>query len=315
MTGQVGTLESGVEAALDSQVTGQRDRRGSSGTYSGEPGGHAPKTARYQDFLVANLTVFRFDDEYCCFMAEAKEPEAGTRWEASDLVSSAEAESRWIDQRLAPFRAHTVGSIVPTRFESYCRVFHPAWTAYAPDGSGERPVRWNEVAAVSGAVTHPAMEWDSIVRGVSESSKIWADPPWMGELGVDEAVEMSNVLAGHTTTPDVCFFAFTALNNMVESFCGVSSPPTKIGKRPFHVFTGPIARIASAIGPSIALARPNLWWPRDAAWCVGSDIDLMTTYVGASRNCVEQLLSLNSIEAMPVPEDQSILFSADTIND
>jgi hypothetical protein len=231
------------------------------------------------------------------------------------LADSAEAESRWIEQRLAPFRAHTVSSIVPTGFESYCRIFHPAWTAYAPDGSGERPLRWNEIAALSGAVSHPAMEWDSIVRGVSESSRTWADPPWPGELKVNEAVEVATVLAGHTTTPDVCFFAFTALDNMVESFSGVTSRPTKVGKRPFHVFTGPIGRIASSIGPSIALSRPNLWWPSDAAWCVGSDVDLMTTYVGASRSCVEQLVALQSIEAMTVPGDQSILRSADTVND
>jgi hypothetical protein len=207
-----------------------------------------------------------------------------------------------------------VGSIVPTGFESYCRIFHPAWTAYAPDGSGERPLRWKEVATLSGAVSHPAMEWESIVRGVNESSRTWADPPWPGEFKVDEAVEVGKVLAGHTTTPDVCFFAFTALNNMIEHFRDISVP-TKIGKRPFQVFSGPISRIASSIGPPIASLRPNLWWPQDAAWCVGSDIDLMTTYVGASRGCVEQLLALHLIEAMRVPEDQSISRSADTVND
>jgi hypothetical protein len=59
---------------------------------------------------------------------------------------------------------------------------------------------------------------------------------------------------------------------------------------------------------------PCLWWPRDRAWCVGSDIDLMTTYVGASRACVEALLADNEIEALSVSVDQRVTWDADEIN-
>src|SRR5690349_23203664 len=43
----------------------------------------------------------------------------------------------------------------------------------------------------------------------------------------------------------------------------------------------------------------NLWWPDDRAWCVVTDIDLTSTYVGGSAGCIGELLAHTGLEAWP----------------
>jgi hypothetical protein len=59
---------------------------------------------------------------------------------------------------------------------------------------------------------------------------------------------------------------------------------------------------------------PSLWWPGDHAWCVGTGIDLMTTYIGGSPDAIDALLAAEQIEVLAVPVDQSITWEADAIN-
>jgi hypothetical protein len=59
---------------------------------------------------------------------------------------------------------------------------------------------------------------------------------------------------------------------------------------------------------------PSIWWPADRAWCVATDIDLMTTYVSGSHDAIQALLDSEQIESLPVPVDQSITWEADAVN-
>jgi hypothetical protein len=47
---------------------------------------------------------------------------------------------------------------------------------------------------------------------------------------------------------------------------------------------------------------------------VGTDVDLMTTYVGGSSAAVEALLADDQLEVLAVPDNQGITWEADTIN-
>jgi hypothetical protein len=58
----------------------------------------------------------------------------------------------------------------------------------------------------------------------------------------------------------------------------------------------------------------NLWWAGDREWCVATDIDLMTTYVGASTHCIAAILNSDVLEALPVTSDQRVTWDADTVN-
>ena len=45
---------------------------------------------------------------------------------------------------------------------------------------------------------------------------------------------------------------------------------------------------------------PNLWWPDDRSWCVATEIDLDSTYVGGSVALVEEILGDPRFEALKV---------------
>ena len=59
---------------------------------------------------------------------------------------------------------------------------------------------------------------------------------------------------------------------------------------------------------------PNIWWPADRAWFVATDIDLDSTYIGASQECIEALLSHPALEAVSTEYRASVAMTADTIN-
>ena len=54
--------------------------------------------------------------------------------------------------------------------------------------------------------------------------------------------------------------------------------------------------------------------PRDHAWCVATEIDLKTTYIGADRRCAQQLVSLSGLEASTVSSDSGIDWLSNTLN-
>jgi hypothetical protein len=47
---------------------------------------------------------------------------------------------------------------------------------------------------------------------------------------------------------------------------------------------------------------------------VATDVDLMTTYVGASESCAEDLLASGTLEVMRIPLDQPTTWDKDTVN-
>lgn len=77
----------------------------------------------------------------------------------------------WIGERLLPMRGSVpVGAIVPTGFDAYIRVLHPARGGAHEDTT----IRWEEVAGWSGRTMHPEVQWEA----VSRSSNPEAGVPW-----------------------------------------------------------------------------------------------------------------------------------------
>jgi hypothetical protein len=67
---------------------------------------------------------------------------------------------------------------------------------------------------------------------------------------------------------------------------------------------GTVADSVRNLAPEPYEQGANLWWPADRAWCVVTDIDLVSTYVGGSSACIGELLTTPGIDAWSVaPED------------
>lgn len=235
--------------------------------------------------------------------------------------------SDWVSVGLQGF-GESVLSVVPSGFEAYARIFHPAELGPGRPGvvneSEIQPVTWHEVAAANGRTAHRTMQWEYLVGGwrsipgrqpVSQQPGVWDGEPSVGSLPRALSVDLAGLLAGYTATPRECFFG------VWDGWAGLVVPESRtvsfhIPARRLLLLTGPVAAIFTSLqGPeSDPHQSPNLWWPADQAWCVASEIDLDSTYVGASRACVDALLADPAFEVFAVDPSDGITVHSDTVN-
>jgi len=197
-----------------------------------------------------------------------------------------------------------LNAIVPAGFERYARVFHPAWREQAP-GHPQR-VRWAEAAKGTTRVMHPQVEWSRIAEDRPSDSLI--TPPLDGEPERADCLALADVLRDFTTTPGHCWFGVWDGYSEQELGAKVDLPD-----RSYYLSRGPIESVRT-FGSDIDWRPPNLWWSSDHAWCVSSEVDLASTYVGASAACVAKILEIPSIEAMLISDDARVDSGADLIN-
>ena len=258
------------------------------------------------------------------------------RWE--EMTASEEVENAdWIVARLHPFNSYDVGAVIPTGFAAYARILHPAST-----GRDHTDVRWSEVAASTGRVIHPLVQFHAIatpVAGRELEERPGGREPQTGTLADRQVRALARLVARHTSTPQTCWFClwegygYFTPGGMVEfraSFAEGPKPrlsrlPYSVQKKPkkptmaakkvtpnnqrsYLLFTG---SVADAVGWEDG---PNIWWPEDRSWCVASEIDHPYSYVGGSRELIEELLADPELEALPAQLEDPVTYDSDKIN-
>lgn len=212
-------------------------------------------------------------------------------------------------RRLDVPSANVVTSWVPGGFEAYARILHPV-----PAGrDGFETLRWAEVARWSEVPLHPAIQWHEVVLPETVPS---LPPPWDGQgpregsLSRDCTEALIEDLTAFTTRP--CFFA------VWEGYGSVGArprpeprgtthversrrcPTVQLPWRRYEVFEGDLPGAAALDAYSRDFQSPNLWWTEDHSWCVASEIDLPWTYVGGSRELINEVAHGDRLEVMAV---------------
>jgi hypothetical protein len=228
-----------------------------------------------------------------------------------DDVSGAD----WIVASVRNFQSG-VGSLVPVTFEAYARVLHPARRDCT--AGDDIDVRWSEVAATNRRIAHPAMEWVAITGDwsfVDQRSQpgVWDSAPSTGALPQRQAVSLADVLAHFTESPSECWFAVWDGYGDAPYRRG-EVPLIQMPQRPMALLRGPLSAAGSAFARAGWPESASLWWPGDRTWCVATDIDLMSTYVGGAAACIEAVLADERLEAYPVSVDQTVHWRSDTVN-
>jgi hypothetical protein len=219
----------------------------------------------------------------------------------------------WIADSVRPSLSD-VGSLVPPTFPSYARVLHPA-VRYAGDDDVEVP--WSAVAAHNGTVAHPLMQWIALTGSwdyLTEDSQppVWDRAPDEGHLPAETARRLAAVLSRHTATPDDCFFGIWSGSGVVD--VEADTPTLALPHRAFWLVRGAMDLAAANLADEPQEQSAHLWWPADRAWCVATDIDLMSTYVGGSVDCIGDLLAAEEVEVVRATADDSTYSTADTVN-
>lgn len=141
----------------------------------------------------------------------------------------------------------------------------------------------------------------------------WGQAPLTGTLQPAEAQTLLPILRAHTGTPDRCYFGLWEgfghqdLNALVASF-----PRLELPKRAYLLFQGTLETF-----PWFDISSrqsPNLWWPKDHAWVVASEIDAYDTYVAGSEACIAQVMKEPALEVFPASVNARVDIGSDVIN-
>ncbi|WP_411075651.1 hypothetical protein [Streptomyces sp. cmx-4-7] len=222
------------------------------------------------------------------------------RVEAADL-----GPARWLTERAPGYGDFgTVAGVAAPGFAAYARILHPA-------SLGERPVRWAAVAAARGRVLTPGTDWHELIgmdRFYQNASEyglpgVWDEHPAEGPTPPDVARALIPVLARHTRTPEHCWFG---LWNGYGRWDFDRFPSFETPGRDEVLLSGTLADAVSPVSPDEFAELPDLWWPQDRAWCLGGDVDLVSTYVGGSPELVADLLAAPGLEAHPTAPGEGV---------
>ena len=211
----------------------------------------------------------------------------------------------WISSARRRGRPGTVSALVPAVFEACARILHPA---IRYDGDDDVEVPWSDVATHNGTTAHPHMQWVDVTRGPVESQPpVWDDGPSEGHLPAPVAARLGAVLSRHTATPDACLLA--RWDGFGYDLPDPEVPPRLLlrGGKDVVLLRGSVADAVRNLAPEPHEQSANLWWPADQAWCVVTDIDLTSTYVGGSAACIADLLATPGLEALPAAPDDPVL--------
>jgi hypothetical protein len=202
---------------------------------------------------------------------------------------------------------------------------------FHPLGDESDAPRWADVAAHNHRVLHPSAEWENISRPPGAAipdgptGRGYPGEPFTGTLFTVFLAPLCELLASHTTTPDLCWFGIwdgwgwwgpqsatsTAYAVSLDA-SGVDSDSTTHGSWPLDVsaprFSLPYREYllyAGAVEDAPLLApfeeqSPSLFWPDDHAWCVATEVDFDTTLIGGSQALVDALVRSPNLEALQI---------------
>lgn len=207
--------------------------------------------------------------------------------------------AHWLTER-APGHGDfgTVAGVAAPGFTAYARVLHPA-------SLDERPVRWAEVAAAYGRDVAPGTNWHELIgmdRDYSNAGEyglpgVWDEHPAEGPTPPAVARSLIPVLARHTRTSESCWFGLWSGYGRWD-FDRV--PCFDTPGREEVLLAGTLAEAVSPVSLDEFAELPDLWWPQDRSWCLGGDVDLVSTYIGGSRALIAELLAAPELETHPV---------------
>lgn len=233
--------------------------------------------------------------------------------------------TEWLDARLHPWGPHppVVGFIVPSGFEAYARLLHPARRLFDRTAENSVPLRWSEIAEARGKTIHPEVHLQSLIdnpddedydywRSISTGGGEWFPPyEWLEET---EVLALVTLLRSFTTTADNAWFMLwdgygdlgRAIDDLPRGMIHRAPDPPDVPAelvggtwafRHYLVFRGPLDAVSTWF--DWRWEGPNYLWPDDQSWIVVTEIDGFSTYVGAPREGIEHILGSQMLEAVP----------------
>lgn len=219
-----------------------------------------------------------------------------------DDISPAE----WLGTRLHVEPPDTC-STVPTGFESYARIFHPAYEYNIQTGEMARRLSWSDIADETGRIAHPLMQWEKI-----RPSRTVYQEPTIGTVSRDLAQSLAPLLGRHTEAAATCWFGAWVGRQPLR--VPAEAPVFRLPLRDMYLLYGSVTGLSQNLAPAPLSSLPNIAWPNDCRWVIATDADLRSTYLAASTKCIQDLLAVDDIEAFEVNPTDLVTLASDTVN-
>jgi hypothetical protein len=239
--------------------------------------------------------------------------------------------AQWIVAGLAS-ESYRVDMLLPEGFAAYLRLLHPV---VVDTGTGAQLIRWRELAARAGLTDLTRrVQFGTLASYAGLDA---SDAPLPGELPDEQLAALADVLADHTRSAGRCWFCIWegygspadaapelgrdrsrlfARYAEARARPGMRAPEADaergaiveaaLGRR-YRLYAGPLAAVSTLGLPA------SLWWPDDHAWCVASDVDLVSTYIGGSETLARALAHHPDLEVLPARLQDSITQEADRL--
>ena len=217
------------------------------------------------------------------------------------------APAAWLRAALRPWSSRGirhVATLVPAEYPSHARILHRA------SSDTDDHVRWADIAALAGQSITARTRYIDLVGWRPESARLSPPSPWrepeIGTLLPDECAAVASVLAEHTATPDDCWFCvWEGYGWQALTQLGKRAPRVALEHRNCLLFRGPVAS-AVAFESAPWFQSPTVWWPADREWCVASELDIYSTYVGAAPAAIEALREHPALEVVECTAEDDI---------
>ncbi|MEX0874146.1 MAG: hypothetical protein WD646_05445 [Actinomycetota bacterium] len=170
----------------------------------------------------------------------------------------------------------------------------------------------------------------------------WPERPCEGRLDRTEATLLVNVLREQTSTAADCWLAIWHGHGELTGAIGslylaqrglrgwlhrrkqrrqrIDPPPglteartVSLPSREYYLYRGAIDVVPRFEFMPNSLQTPNMWWPQDRAWFVGTEIDFDSTLVACGGTCAQALLG-SDLEALEVSPEDRLDIDGDLIN-
>lgn len=188
----------------------------------------------------------------------------------------------------------TVATGLPRGYEAYVRVFHPfspwQWKIETPLPPENR-VTWRQLAERAGVKFGPRITWRQLAPVLPLSAEGRPFAVWDGDLELNTAQALFDVLGAGGTGP--YYFAFD-----LPAIVRTDRHEPLLYRA--HTLNDRHA-ICSEVVPwrPRGLGTPTYVWPHDRKWIVWTDIDLTSTYVAAAANVAAGVASHPDLETLP----------------
>lgn len=238
-----------------------------------------------------------------------------------------------------PANYPSIASWVPDVFESYARILHPVNRSKA-GRDGPPYLTWKSVAEKNGKTVHSLVQFECIdgVKRAPGEVHPWTDNPREGSLEPEHLHALMDELAKFTVSEETCWFGlwegWGGLTPGSAAYMGPNAakrtadeapvqeklyeqyraaPRVKTRSRDYILFSGDLSG-ADAFVETRDNQSMSIWWSDSRSWFVATEIDLRSTYVGGSKECIAAILNSPLLEAYPANADDRFDRMSDTIN-